>query len=506
METIYSQELSVRLGLHRVGTSEDFSLPGASASFVSEASLGRIVELLAARGLTAEKAAVRRIQRSSDPVAAVEMVIEAVPAEKVTVTEDDVNTALEGADRGKNGNDGQVDILEDMTGRSTGTGDYEDFLSLFRDRFERLSAILKDRVSARSIASLESTNRARHGVGVVGLISDIRSTDSGHWLLEIEDRTGTCRALVHADNDLHGMVDELLMDQVIAIEGTLADDGGIIFVDEVHQPEVPMSNEASRAQRSVEVALVSDLHIGSEEFAIDAWETFVAWLDSPEASSIEYLVVGGDIVDGVGVYPNQSKELAIVDVYEQYQTAVDHLELIPDDIEIVVIPGNHDAVRLAEPQPAFGPRIAEFFETVNATLISNPGWVEIEGVTFLLYHGTSLDDLIAMIPTGDVSYESPDGAMEQLLRKRHLAPTYGSRTRTAPEVEDHLVIDAVPDVFHAGHTHTRGERTYRDIRVINSGCWQYQTPYQRKINIEPDVGIAAIVELSSLEMTVRSFS
>lgn len=472
---------------------------------MSEVTLGRIVALLATRGFTADKAAARRIQREGDPSAAVESIVERVPPDTVTITEADVVAALDEPPPSPPRATGQVEVLADMTGSSTGTGSYEDFLALFRDRYERLSELLRDRVSPRSISSLEATNRARHGVGIIGLLSDTRSTGSGHWLLELEDQTGSTRALVHRDNDLFPIVNELLLDQVVAIEGTLADDGGIIFVDELHQPEIPMANQVSTADEQVEVALVSDLHIGSEEFAVDAWDTFVDWLDSPEASRIGYLVIGGDLVDGVGVYPNQSKELAIVDVYEQYETAASHLTAIPEDIEVVIIPGNHDAVRLAEPQPAFGERIVDALDGLDARLVSNPGWVEIEGVSFLLYHGTSLDDVIASIPGDDVDYDDPTVAMTHLLRKRHLAPTYGSRTRIAPEVTDHLVIDRVPDVFHAGHTHTSGVRTYRDVRIINTGTWQHQTPFQRQVNIDPDVAIAAIVDLSDLSVTVRSF-
>lgn len=474
---------------------------------MSEATLGKIVALLADRGYTAEKAAVRAIQRTDDPHAAVEAVVERVPPETVTLSAADVEAVLDDGDTRPPADrpTARLEVLQDMTGQSTGTGDYEDFLALFRDRYDRLSGLLGDRISARSIASLEGT-RARHGIGIIGLLSDVRSTGSGHWLLELEDPTGSCRALVHADNELHGMVGELLLDQAVAIEGTLSDDGGIIFVDELHQPEIPMSNTATTADAPVEVALVSDLHVGSEEFAADAWATFVDWLDTPEAGAISHLLVAGDLVDGVGVYPNQSEELAIVDVYEQYDRAAEHLAAIPDDIEVVIIPGNHDAVRLAEPQPAYGERVAEPFVDIGARLVSNPGRVEIEGVQFLLYHGTSLDDIIASIPGGDVDYDDPDAAMVHQLRKRHLAPEYGSRTRIAPEARDHLVIDRVPDVFHAGHTHTSGVRTYRDVRVLNTGTWQHQTPFQRQVNIEPDVAIAAIVDLQTLGITVRTFA
>ena len=41
--------------------------------------------------------------------------------------------------------------------------------------------------------------------------------------------------------------------------------------------------------------------------------------------------------------------------------------------------------------------------------------------------------------------------MKILLKSRHLSPIYGNRTPIAPESEDMMVIDDVPDIFHAGH-------------------------------------------------------
>ena len=62
--------------------------------------------------------------------------------------------------------------------------------------------------------------------------------------------------------------------------------------------------------------------------------------------------------------------------------------------------------------------------------------------------------------------------MEVLLKARHLAPTYGKRTALSPEVRDMLVIDPVPDVFHAGHVHTLDVGSYRGTLVVNSGTFQ----------------------------------
>ena len=63
------------------------------------------------------------------------------------------------------------------------------------------------------------------------------------------------------------------------------------------------------------------------------------------AGRVKYLLIAGDIVDGVGIYPGQQNELTIRDVHKQYNFAIKYLEKIPDYIEIVLSPGNHDAAR-----------------------------------------------------------------------------------------------------------------------------------------------------------------
>jgi len=73
-----------------------------------------------------------------------------------------------------------------------------------------------------------------------------------------------------------------------------------------------------------------------------------------------------------------------------------------------------------------------------------------------MYHGVSLDEVIAELPEEKASYDEPHKAMYQLLKKRHVAPQFGGHTRVAPEERDYLVIEDVPDVFHTGHVHKLG--------------------------------------------------
>jgi DNA polymerase II small subunit len=121
------------------------------------------------------------------------------------------------------------------------------------------------------------------------------------------------------------------------------------------------------------------------------------------------------------------------------------------------------------------------------------------GVSVLIYHGRSIDDLVMRIP--GLSYAAPEKAMIEMLRRRHLSPIYGSRVSIAPEHADHYVISHPPAILHSGHVHTVGIARYKGVAVINSGTWQSQTDFQKKMNIQPQPGIVPIIDLAS--MTVR---
>jgi DNA polymerase II small subunit len=120
-----------------------------------------------------------------------------------------------------------------------------------------------------------------------------------------------------------------------------------------------------------------------------------------------------------------------------------------------------------------------------------------------MYHGRSLDDIIATAP--GLSHEHPERAMKLLLQSRHLAPVYGGKTLLSPESRDFLVIDRVPDIFHAGHVHVVGHCNHRGVLIVNSGCWQEQTEYMQKLGLNPTPGKVPVVNLQTLEVTLLSF-
>ncbi|MDY6775499.1 MAG: DNA-directed DNA polymerase II small subunit [Halobacteria archaeon] len=392
-----------------------------------------------------------------------------------------------------------VSVEDTITGNSTTTGEIDDFVGLFRDRYEKLSGILRKRLSPRTVESLSSRGGGGDEVELVGMVNDIRSTSSGNTLVIIEDTTGEMRVLL--SDDLSDEAQSLVVDEVVGVRGRLSDDAGIVFADSLHYPDVPPRRQPNTADldRDVKAALISDIHFGSDAFLRDKWDAFTDWLHSqPE---IEYVLVAGDLVEGVGVYPGQDDELTTVDLYEQYEDCADGLRQIPDDIDVITIPGNHDSVRLAEPQPALPDEFREPFAE-NVEFYGNPSTVDLEGVKVLMYHGMSLNPFVEKTPGAEI--ESPETAMIPIIKKRHLAPMYGD-VRLSPETTDHLVIDEIPDILHAGHVHTVGVDRYNSVTLLNSGAWQGQTEYQKSMNIQPDPGIAPIIDLNSLEVTLRQF-
>lgn len=409
---------------------------------------------------------------------------------------------------------GQLVIDSDMTGNSTCEGTTGDFVSYFQDRFERIAKFLRQRRELRNAIPVERVRPGQAEVQIIGMVVEVSTTKNGHKLLEIEDETGAIRALVRADEkQLMAMADTLVRDEVIGVVGQAGNKGDILFLDSILRPDLPRPDQGERkgADAPVMAAFLSDIHIGSDTFLSENWEAMLKWLNGHAGSKrerdaagrIKYLVIPGDLVDGVGVYPGQNEELTIGDIYDQYGAFGDWLKNVPDWIDVVIQPGNHDASRPAEPQPAFTKEVTDRFEHHDARFIANPSTFSMHGVKTLGYHGSSLIDFATSVT--NLEYEDPLPSMKQMLQSRHLAPLYGERTPVAPEHHDYLVIDDVPDLFVTGHVHVPGIDTYRGVTMINSGTWQSQTLYQKMLNFTPDPAKMPLIDLQTLRGTLVDF-
>jgi DNA polymerase II small subunit len=407
-----------------------------------------------------------------------------------------------------------IRIVSDPTEELGTAGDIKDFLQYFQDRFRSLRQILKQRIDVHDAISIADAQRASSNreMKIIAMVTEKKERKRS-IMLQVEDLENAASLIVPPtiEQAVFERFRQIILDEVLCFHVVKGQDGAFITKN-VLWPDVP-ERKIKGASIPVCAALLSDIHVGSKTFLDEPFERFTKWLKgdlgNPKqrelAGRVKYITIAGDLVDGIGVYPNQEAELSIRDIYGQYESFAKLIERIPDYIEIIVIPGNHDAVRQAMPQPALSRKYFEpIMEAREVISLGNPARIEIHGVNLLLYHGRSLEDVIGMVPY--MSYQTPEKAMEHLLRARHLAPVYGKKTLISAEMKDHLIIDDPPDVFQSGHVHVMKSEVYRGVNIVNCGAWQNQTEFQRKMGLVPTPGILPILDLQKLQLTSIDFT
>ena len=180
----------------------------------------------------------------------------------------------------------------------------------------------------------------------IGLVNEPRYTKNGHLMWGLEDETGemTCLLTKRSGEDrdrAHEQILEagLMPDDVMGVSGTFSQTGDIFYVDDLHFP-LENKHQKVSSEAGVSVAFLSDIHVGSKTFLEAQWHKMVRWFHTdPLAKTIKYLILSGDCVDGVGIYPGQDKELAIPDLFAQYTEFARLLELLPEWVECLMLPG-----------------------------------------------------------------------------------------------------------------------------------------------------------------------
>ncbi|MFH1239784.1 MAG: DNA-directed DNA polymerase II small subunit [Candidatus Diapherotrites archaeon] len=400
----------------------------------------------------------------------------------------------------------------DVTGQSNCGGSVKDFLNMFQSKFEFLKNELNKRhaLAPREISKIKSIPD-KEKIDLIGMISKKWVTKNGHTAVELEDLDGKC-IVVFSKND-HAMQkasDRIILDDVIGIKATKLSDE-LVLANEIYLPDLPI-REMKTINEDISIVGLTDLHVGSKLHLENAFNKFLAWINCEIASEkereaagkVKYIVMTGDNVDGIGIYPNQYDELSVKSITKQYEQFVEYIKQIPEHIEIVMIPGNHDAVRHADPQPALPKTLVpELYEMKNVHLIGSPGRVEIEGFNVLMYHGGCLHDLHSNVNFLDLS--RPHEGMIEILKRRDLMPAYGTRQPYVPEKKNFMLIREVPDFFFMGEMHHNGYGTYRGCSAICSGTFQAKTAFQAKLGHTPTPGIVPVIDLKTRKLTEKYF-
>jgi len=417
-----------------------------------------------------------------------------------------------------------IRILRNYTKRSRKRR-YEDFVAHFNQRFKVLSGMLRKRSElqgATAIARLKGRSRNEQAA-LIAMIKEKTITKNKNVILTLEDQTGEFKALItRKKQELYAKGRDLVLDEIIGVTGNLGD--GILFINELYTPDIPITHELKKGPNEEYLVIIGDPQVGSKEFLAKDFAKMLAWLrgelgneeQRAVARKVKYVVVIGDLVEGVGVYPGQERDLIIKDIKEQYEAFAALITQIPKHIEILCIPGNHDAGRIAEPQPPiYKDFAAVLYALPNVTMLSSPSWVTLgadpargfAGFTLLLYHGYSLiyyaDNVPSIRERG--GQKRAELIMKFLLQRRHLAPTHKSNLYIPDPDEDPLVIDLVPDFFITGHIHRISSAVYRGVSVINASAWCDITDNQEKRGLEPQPGRLSVVNLQTRDVKVINF-
>ena len=399
----------------------------------------------------------------------------------------------------------------------------QDFVDYFNNRYRAIEKILKHRQELKNTISVNkiANKKEKESLSIIGIVNDKQTTKNGNLLLILEDPTGLMRVLVNKNKpSLYNEARNIVLDEVIGVLGVNVDN--LVFANDIIWPDMPTNRELKKAEQETYALFLSDLHVGSSKFLPDEFDRFLKWINGDIgneqqrhiAKNVEYIFIAGDLVDGCGIYPEQDKELITKDIYQQYKECAELLKQIPHHISLIICPGNHDALRISEPQPPLSKDFAKpMYELNNSIMVSNPSMVNIgsssnfSGFDVLMYHGYSFDYFVAEVDSlrAQGGYDRADLIMRFLLKRRHLAPSHLSTLYIPDTRSDPLVIEKVPDFFLSGHIHKSITANYRNTTLICGSCWQGKTMFQEKIGHNPEPSRVPIVNLQTRDVKILKF-
>lgn len=391
-----------------------------------------------------------------------------------------------------------------------------DFIGHFRSRYQEIQRILMHRQGLDNLTSINKiSSGSRRSFSFIGIVSEKRITKNGNIIIGFEDLTGKISGLAKANSECFGQASELQLDDIVAVK--CSGNNELVFIHEIVFPDSILFQK-TKFNSDICVAFVSDVHAGSKDHRGREFENFLNWLNSDNelAKKIKYIFFVGDNIDGVGIFPGQEKLLELKSLKEQYGLVAKYIRKIPENITVFMCPGQHDSVRVPEPQPPIDKIYGrELHEISNLLLVPNPSMVSLkEGekeFKILMYHGASLNTFINEIEELRMmkAYTCPAKAVKHLLKRRHLAPMHGvSRSIVyVPNSEkDPLVISEVPDVLCTGEVHRADIERYNGVLIITGSCWQSQTDYEEKVGHVPDPCKVPVLNLKTHEIKILDFS
>ncbi len=393
----------------------------------------------------------------------------------------------------------------------------ETFQQLFLNRYEQLSTILKNNIKEQTPLLKQNLTKEQipkdiNGI-LIGMVQDTRVLTTNKFVIQLENPKSEIltRCVMVQDSESFPGYRDILRDSVVGIIGVLPKNfqGGYITAfwgKDIIRPSF-QQKEFRATTDSHKILFVSDIHFGSQNFVRSVFAKLIKFLTLNDldsqfqklASEISTLMIVGDLVEGVGLFPDQRSAILYHSLQTQYEGLSVLLRDIPKNINIIVIPGEHDATQIPNPQPAIDKKIAKtLLELPNLKSFGNPIRISIENMSILAFHGQKNEVLFEKHFHLDPI--NPIIGIQHLLEYRHLYPEYGSFNPIAPYKRDYLVIDEIPDVVVSGHFHQAHFNEYKGVKIITCGSFQREDHKRSKDIINTYLGVFPVLDTHTGEV------
>ena len=398
-----------------------------------------------------------------------------------------------------------IKILSKLKKNNKKTTDI-DFIDFFCQRFN----IIHEIFLSKNIKNLTSIRRLSHCNGnydIIGMIYNKRITKNKNLLLEIEDLGGKTLILVNRENyKLFKRVEKLVVDDILCFN--CSGSSKMLFLNDFIFPG--FSNKAEKfGNIDNNIAFISDLHVGSKLFLEKDLQRFISWVNGEIGSSrskkiakkLKYIVIVGDLVEGVGIFAGQDKFLNIQSYREQYEKLFNLLSEIRKDVEILICPGLHDAVWDGEVQSNIAKKWINIdYFGPNFKKITNPSLVEIAGLKIFINYGINSKRFLGKFGK-NIGIEGID----EILKRRSLPIVY-SESDFIPEDFNNFVIPEDLDIFVSGGRHRCEIGYYKNILKISTSCWCDKSDFEIRNGFEVDCCRVPVLNLKSKEVKELDFS
>ncbi len=286
-------------------------------------------------------------------------------------------------------------------------------------RYQKISEILSKKIE---LANLISINRISQQNNKFSIIAMLKEVNPGDRSLVVEDPTGTTSVYIsdEAVGDFHYLVEDEIVGLVCDNEESSENK-----VTRIVFPDIPLSTRIATTQQDFLCMFVSDVHMEEDEFQPHALEKFADYLKKIKQDVLVFVL--GDV----------AKDPERLDKFQK---------MFPPNFSVMYLQGELEGV-------------------CKENCLPDPVIVDVGGVKIFLSHGKMFQGYMERLKV------SPENMLLQMVKKRHLSPTFGENPRLDDEK---LFLENVPDIFVIGHYHDPKTMNYKGTTLISLGSFVTQ--------------------------------